>query len=331
MNSLIYIEPSEGTIDPNIKKTILRLKKSPAQSRGLIKGIVIGSQLKENEDDLKRLFDELITVGIPQGAEYNTEIIANILTDLLKENSPSLLFMVFSHLGMELAPVIGLRLSLPTVAGCSDFNLAENQANVKRLIYGSKLTVSLSMDTSRGGILSILKGSLKENEKELAVLEPTPLKNTSLPWNDKWQTGKSQVIRIVEEEGSISAKEDITKASLLVSLGRGIGGTDNIPLMRKLADQVGGVISCSRPVVDNGWLPHYCQVGASGKTVSPVIYFALGISGQGNHLAGMDSSRIIVAVNKDPKAPIFKVAHYGVVDDMFQIVPEIIKQTEVKS
>ena len=95
-------------------------------------------------------------------------------------------------------------------------------------------------------------------------------------------------------------------------------------------DKLGGTISCSRPVVDNGWLPHYCQVGTSGKTVSPTVYLALGISGQGNHVAGMDTSRIIIAVNKDPAAPIFKVAHYGVVDDLLQLVPEVIKQAEIE-
>ena len=98
----------------------------------------------------------------------------------------------------------------------------------------------------------------------------------------------------------------------------------------KIVDKLGGTISCSRPVVDNGWLPHHCQVGTSGKTVSPTVYLALGISGQGNHVAGMDTSRIIIAVNKDPAAPIFKVAHYGVVDDLLQLVPEVIKQAQAE-
>ena len=109
-------------------------------------------------------------------------------------------------------------------------------------------------------------------------------------------------------------------------MGRGLGDPENLPVMKELADKLGGMISCSRPVVDLGWLPASRQVGISGKTVSPVIYLALGISGQSNHLAGMNASRIIIAVNKDPQAPIFNVAHYGVVDDILEFVPELLEQ-----
>ena len=140
---------------------------------------------------------------------------------------------------------------------------------------------------------------------------------------------REEILKIIEEEAA-AGQEDITKASLLVSVGRGLGGPDNIPLVKELADKLGGMISCSRPVVDNNWLPAYRQVGTSGKTVSPVIYLALGISGQNNHAAGMDTSRIIIAVNKDPKAPIFKVAHYGVIDELSQFIPELLRQMEAK-
>ena len=109
-------------------------------------------------------------------------------------------------------------------------------------------------------------------------------------------------------------------------MGRGLGDPENLPIMRKLAEKLGGMISCSHPVVDLGWLPGTRQVGISGKTVAPVIYLALGISGQANHLAGVDASRIIIAVNKDPSAPIFNVAHYGVVDDILEFVPALLEQ-----
>jgi electron transfer flavoprotein alpha subunit len=331
MESIIYIEPSEGKIDPNVKKIATRLRKIPAEFRGPIKGVTIGSHSEGNEKELKGLLDELIVAEAPQGSEYNTEIFSNILTDLLKANGPSLAFLVFSHQGMELAPAVGMRLGIPTITGCIDFDLAENSANVQRLIYGSKLTLSLSVDVSKGAIFSIQRGSLKGKEQEEIAGSSAPLVVTKLPWRENWKASKSKILGIVEEEGGVSEKEDITKANLLVSVGRGIGGPDNIPLIRKLADRLGGTISCSRPVVDNNWLPHHCQVGTSGKTVSPVVYLALGISGQGNHVAGMDTSRIIIAVNKDPRAPIFKVAHYGIIDDLLQFISELIKQTEVEN
>ena len=130
---------------------------------------------------------------------------------------------------------------------------------------------------------------------------------------------------------NLEGEEDITKAEILVSVGRGLGDVENLPIMRELAGKVGGMVSCSRPVVDLGWLPARCQVGISGRTVAPALYLALGISGQGNHLSGMDGSRMIIAVNKDPLAPIFNAAHYGVVDDILQFIPELLEQMKQMS
>ncbi|HJX13378.1 MAG TPA: electron transfer flavoprotein subunit alpha/FixB family protein [Dehalococcoidales bacterium] len=331
MKSIIYVEPSEGKVDPNVKKIVARLRKIPAERRGLIKGITLSHNFKNREEELRELFDELVAVEVPEEYLYNTEVMANLLTDLLEADSPALLFLVFSHLGMELAPTAGMRLGVPTVTGCTDFNIEDGTAEVRRLVYGSKLTISLSVDISRGGVFSIQRGSLKETGAAGTAGAVRESSLSALPWDKKWAARKSKVLGLVAEEGGIPEQEDITKAPLLVSVGRGVGGPDNIPLIRTLTDCLKGTLSCSRPVVDNNWLPHHHQVGTSGKTVSPTIYLALGISGQGNHVAGMDTSRIIIAVNKDPGAPIFKIAHYGVVDDLFQIVPELIKQTEVGS
>jgi electron transfer flavoprotein alpha subunit len=114
---------------------------------------------------------------------------------------------------------------------------------------------------------------------------------------------------------------DITQAELLISVGRGIGEEENIGLIKELAEALSGVVSCSRPIVDKNWLPKYLQVGTSGKSVSPKVYIAIGISGAFQHMAGVSGAGTIIAVNKDPKAPVFRTAHYGIVDDLFKIVP----------
>jgi len=114
---------------------------------------------------------------------------------------------------------------------------------------------------------------------------------------------------------------DISQAELLVSVGRGIGEEENIALVKELAEALNGVVSCSRPIVDKNWLPKYLQVGTSGKSVSPKVYIAVGISGAFQHLAGLSGAGTIIAINKDPKAPIFRTADYGIVDDLFKIVP----------
>jgi electron transfer flavoprotein alpha subunit len=202
----------------------------------------------------------------------------------------------------------------------------EKEISVKRPIQGGKLLISLAVKLESGGVVSVQKGAWKEDRISEGG-ERSVLVN-HLPWRDSWAAEKTEVLGIREE--SLEGAEDITKAEILVSVGRGLGDPDNLPMVKELADKLGGMISCSRPVVDLGWLPATRQVGISGRTVAPVIYLALGISGQANHLAGMDSSRIIIAVNKDPSAPIFSVAKYGVVDNILEFVPELLNQMKQK-
>lgn len=324
MQSVIYIEPSEDRLDPIVKQIATKLRKIPVRFRGPIKGIAIGTHLEGKEGELSGLVDELIIVGVPRGNEYNTEVLSKILADLLKVNSPSLLFLGFSHQGMELAPIMGWRLGVPIITSCVDFSLVDHSAVVKRLIYSSKLSASFCVNIERGAIFSIQKGGWKEAE-EAEVEGFTSPSVTKLPWRENWAAEKSEILKIIEAEES-AGEEDITKADILVSGGRGIGGPQNLPILQELAKRLGGMISCSRPVVDNGWLPATRQVGMSGRTVAPIVYLALGISGQGNHVVGMDTSKIIIAVNKDPGAPIFKVAHYGVIDNLLEFIPELLKQ-----
>jgi electron transfer flavoprotein alpha subunit len=228
---------------------------------------------------------------------------------------------------MELGPTVGWRLGIPVVTNCIAFDWKEGKtAAIKRPIQGGKLDISMDVNVERGAVISIQKGAWKEEAKTEA--SEIPIKITSLSWKEAWASEKTEVFGIIEE--SLEGEEDITKAEILVSVGRGLGNPENLPSMKALAEKLGGMISCSRPVVDLGWLPGARQVGISGKTVSPVIYLALGISGQSNHLAGMDASRIIIAVNKDPSAPIFGVAHYGVVDNILEFVPEVLEQMKKK-
>ncbi len=266
-------------------------------------------------------------MDVPSEMEFNTEAIANILTDFVGEQGPALLFVGYTHRGMELGPAVGWRLNVPVVTNCSGFDWSGGTtAQVRRPILGGKLIATLDVRLERGAVVSIQKGAWKE-EGNLDTTLPSPVV-TELPWKETWKPEKTEVLAILEE--SLEGEEDITKAEILVSVGRGLGDPENLPIMRELAEKLRGMISCSRPVVDLGWLPALRQVGISGRTVSPVIYLALGISGQSNHLAGMDASRIIIGVNKDPAAPIFGVAHYGVIDDILEFVPELLEQLKQK-
>jgi electron transfer flavoprotein alpha subunit len=327
MKSFIYMEPSEEGVDYIGKQILLRLKAIPKSLRGPLIGVSIGDQLVGKEPLLNGLADELIIVKTPSGSEMNTEVISTILTDVVRENGPGVLFLGFTFQGMELAPAVGWCLGVPVITNCTGFEWDDGEAKVIRPIHGGKLSASLKVNLEKGAVISVPKGAWKVDEP--SGKEEGSVSVTSLPWRDSWEAKKTQVLGIYEE--TLEDDEDIAKAEFLVSVGRGVGDAENLPMMKELAAKLGGMVSCSRPVADMGWLPVSRQVGISGKTVTPVIYLALGISGQGNHIAGMDGSRIIIAVNKDPLAPIFNVAHYGIVDDILQFVPFLLEQLKQKT
>ena len=325
MESFIYIEPSEDGIDSLTKQIAVRIREISPELRGPIKGIAIGNHLDNNESQLAGLVDELIIVETPPENECNSEVITNILSDFIKDNSPSTLFLGFTHQGMELGPAVGWRVGVPVITGCISFDWNEEEAYAKRTIFEGKFFTTCSVNMERGAVISVQKGAWKD---KISTKSSEEVVLTRIPWKESWAAEKTEVVAIEQE--NLQDKEDIAKAEILLSVGRGLGGAENLQNVEELKDLLGGMISCSRPVVDLSWLPSYRQVGISGKTVTPLIYLALGISGQNNHIAGMDGSETIIAVNKDPMAPIFSIADYGVVDDMHDFVPELIKQIKTQ-
>ncbi|MDI7259093.1 MAG: electron transfer flavoprotein subunit alpha/FixB family protein [Thermodesulfobacteriota bacterium] len=325
METFIYIEPSGEGIDSIVKQMAIKIGRISPELRGPLKGICIGNHLKGKETQLKGLVDELMMVEVPPGIESNTEVISKILTDLVKENGPGILFLGFTFQGMELGPAVGWRLQVPVITNCSAFEWNKGEAYVTRPIHGGKLLISSTVNLERGAVFSVQKGAWKEDGGSVGM---NPVSIKPLSWRDSWVAEKTEVVGI--SEATLEGEEDITKAQVLVSVGRGLGDPENLPIVKELADKLGAMISSSRPVVDLGWLPASRQVGISGRTVGPVIYLALGISGQANHLAGISPSTTIIAINKDPSAPIFNAAKYGIVDDLLQFVPEFLQKIKQK-
>jgi electron transfer flavoprotein alpha subunit len=328
MRSFIYIEPTEEKIDPIVKQIAAKLKGFPAEVYGEVTGISVGP-LGDKAQELGGFLDKIIEVEAPEGTEYNTEAIASLLTDIVRDSGPNILFFGFTHQGMELAPAVSWRLSVPLAAACTDINLFPGKASVQRFTHAGKVCVSIDVDTAQGAVFSIQKGALKVETDPFFLPAPPPI--VSITWKDEWTARQTQVVEVIKE--AVAEGDDISKAKILVSVGRGLGNPENLPPFRELASLLGGMLSCSRPVVDLGWLSPHHQVGISGKSVSPVFYLAFAISGQANHIVAMESSKIIIAVNKDPQAPIFQVAHYGVIDDIHQFVPgmiEYLKKDEVQ-
>jgi electron transfer flavoprotein alpha subunit len=202
---------------------------------------------------------------------------------------------------------------MPLATDCIGIDLQGETFSLTRQVYGGKINAAVSfvkkgpyMVTVRSGAFSVLEKPPLAGE---IVTLPSPLSDEGL------------ARRFLQYVEAAAGEVDITQADILVAVGRGIKEAANIPMVKELADAIGGALACSRPVVDKKWLPKGCQVGTSGKTVKPKVYIAIGISGTFQHIAGMKGAGTVIAINKDPKAPIFSVAHYGIVADLFKIVP----------
>jgi len=251
--------------------------------------------------------------------EFSNDGYTTVLTTLIIDKTPSIVLYGATIKGRELAPRIAARLNLGLTADCTGLSINKQKQLVQiRPAFGGNIMASIlspytrpQMATVRPNTSSIIKSKQPKNgfvQKIIVKLEKQSIRT-----------------KIIEEISSKTELFDIEDADILVSVGRGIGSKENIKLIHELAQELKGKVSSSRALVELGWTKHPIQVGQSGKTVSPKLYIALGISGAIQHLVGMQTSDIIVAINSDPEAPIFKVADFGIIGDLFEIVPQFLK------
>lgn len=248
---------------------------------------------------------------------YNAETYQRVLTQLIHERKPFLTLIGHTTMGMDYAPSLAAHLKIPLATDCIGIDLSGEAFSLTRQLYGGKVNATVSFSKNGPYMVTVRSGAFPVMEKESLSGEVIPYPS---PLSDEVLTR-----RFLQYVDAVIGEVDITQADILVSVGRGIKEADNIPLVKEFADAIGGVLACSRPVVDKKWLPKDRQVGTSGKTVKPKVYIAIGISGAFQHVAGMKGSGTVIAINKDPKAPIFSVATYGIVADLFKIVP-ILKE-----
>jgi electron transfer flavoprotein alpha subunit len=256
--------------------------------------------------------DRVIALEGEETKNFNGDLYKEILSRLIQEDRPFLTLIGQTPWGMDFAPALSIKTGYPVATDCVDVLVEDGRPKVVRQIYSGKLFAKVSLKEAEGYVVTIRSGAFpsdKVGERKAEVIKkgiPADLPEMKRQFMAFEDTGAGAV--------------DITQAELLVSVGRGIGEAENIPPVKELADRLKGMLSCSRPVVDKNWLPKYHQVGTSGKSVKPKVYLALGISGAFQHLAGITAAGTVIAVNKDKKAPIFRVADYGVVEDLFKIV-----------
>lgn len=257
--------------------------------------------------------DEVIAVRAG-GDEFENDVHQAALERLIAERSPEAVLVGFTVSGMGYAPAAAARLGAGFASDVFALERRDGRLVARRAFYGAKVHGDVALPPGRPAIVMVRPtafapasdgGSPTRSEMALEALTP-----------------RARHVRFVE---AAQADVDITTADLLVSIGRGIGEKENIEQFLKLADAMGATLSVSRPIVDAGWMPAARQVGQSGKTVKPKVYLAFGISGAVQHLAGMKTSGTIIAVNTDPEAAIFGVAHYGAVADLFDVADELEK------
>ncbi len=315
---IAYLDSFNG----NLKRTAFEVATAASYFHKENSAEIIAVTINGNEKIAEQLKEYGITrlVNIQSALleKYSSSAIAKALFQLIKkENSDTAIFSATSY-GLELAPRVATKMNAGYIADIIELTFQNSKAIVKKPVYAGKAIISASFKTENVVI------SLRPN-----VFTPVknPVSNISVEnFNPELlqEDIKAPVIDTYKNEGKLDVKE----ADIVVSGGRGIKGPENYYLIENLAAKLGGAVGASRAVVDAGWRPHSEQVGQTGKTVSPTLYIACGISGAIQHLAGMSSSKFILAINKDKDAPIFKVADYGIVGDIFDVLPKLTNEIE---
>ncbi|UCG36772.1 MAG: electron transfer flavoprotein subunit alpha/FixB family protein [Candidatus Bathyarchaeota archaeon] len=280
--------------------------------------ILLGKDIKDMAQVLRDHAKKVIMVEDPGLENFNSDLYQEVLAGLIEEHKPLLTLIGHTSFGVDLAPSLAASLNTPLATDCIDLKFKDDVLIVTRQMYGGKVNAEASLRKAESYIVTVRQATFPA-EKEVSMEGEIIQIKGQLP--DR-KIGKRFVQYVLPPPGGV----DITSADVIVAIGRGIKDSEEIPQVEDLANALGGVLACSRPIVDKGWLPDDRQVGSSGKTVKPKLYIALGISGAFQHILGMKNSDLIVAVNKDPKAPIFGVADYGVVEDLFKLIKPVVNE-----
>ena len=280
-------------------------------SHSLTAVLLKGSEALPLQEIVERA-DKVIQVEDDRLGAFDGELTKEILARLIEVERPILTLVGHTAWGMDLAPALAVKVGSPIATDCVDIFIEGGEPKALRQIYSGKIFSKVAFKKSEGYLVTMRPGSCPP---ERAGGHKAEVVTWEIP--AEVPVGRKR-FEAFEDAGA--GEVDITQAELLVSCGRGIGEEENLAEMKELAQLIGGVISCSRPVVDKNWLPKYHQVGTSGKSVKPKVYLAFGISGAFQHVAGVSGAGTVIAINKDKNAPIFRIADYGVVDDLFKIV-----------
>ncbi|MEX1139923.1 MAG: electron transfer flavoprotein subunit alpha/FixB family protein [Bacteroidota bacterium] len=317
MTILAFAEQRDNTFKKTAFEIVTAAKKLAESSGAEVVGIVVGDKVKSIAPALGTYgVARVIAVEDPKLSQYSSTAYAAIVANVAKKIGADVVLFPATAMGKDLAPRVAVKLDGGLAADCTALRWENSELLATRPVYAGKALIDVKMNskckvfTLRPNVFT----AVAVGEASAQVEEHTA------------DLGDAEYSTQVKEIAQSSGKIDVAEAEIIVSGGRGLKGPEHFKLIEELAEVLGAAVGASRAVVDAGWRPHDEQVGQTGKTVSPSLYIAVGISGAIQHLAGMSSSKYIVAINKDKDAPIFQVADYGIVGDAFEILPALTQE-----
>jgi electron transfer flavoprotein alpha subunit len=324
MKILVITEQREGRWNKVSFETLAAAQQIASQAKASVSGVVVGKGVAALAEELAgSQLDEVLLVEHDLLEQYTPDGFSLALRQVLESSRPDLVLLPHTYQVRDFAPKLAASLGKGMIGDCIGYRSESGKLIFVRQMFQGRTSADVVFAGEPPWIASFQASAFRADLVAKHASGKAPVKSVSVEL-------KPEQIRTKPLELFREAKQavDLTQAPILVSVGRGIKAPENIPMAEKLAKLLGGEICASRPICDEGWLPMDRQIGSSGQTVAPKLYFALGISGAIQHVVGMKGSRTIAAINKDQNAPIFEVADYGVVGDLFEIVPALIEELE---
>jgi len=317
MEIMVFAEQRDGKLKKTAFETVSLGRSLADETDGNLTAVVVGYGIKNIAKELGEFGASNILVADDERLDkFVPSAYSRIISSIIKSQNPDVVLFPFSSMGKELMPSVAARLGVSAASDCTKVEIANGEIICNRPVYSGKAVAKVNF-SNKPSVISLRPNTFSITEKPVSA-NITEVKPDLAP---------EDFLTIIKEIVSSDTKRpELTEADIIVSGGRGMGGADKFSILEELAALLGAAVGASRSAVDAGWRPQKDQVGQTGKTVSPDLYIACGISGAIQHIAGISSAKYIVAINNDTEAPIFKVADYGIIGDLFEVVPAMIDE-----
>ncbi|MDD5618312.1 MAG: electron transfer flavoprotein subunit alpha [Candidatus Omnitrophica bacterium] len=322
----VFGEQKKGVVQPVVYELLGKGKELAQKLHTQLSCVLLGSNIKNQAQELiYRGADNVYVVDHPELQNFLDEPYTKILVNLIRKHRPEVVLCGATTIGRALISRVAVKLHTGLTADCTGLDIEPHEKILlqTRPAFGGNIMATIVTRNHRPQMSTVRHKVMKENEVDKSRQGKIIQEN----FDNTFYTSRTKILDIVEE---VSSTINIAEADIIISGGRGMKGPENFVILEELAKTLGGAVGASRAAVDSGWMPYSHQVGQTGKTVCPKIYIACGISGQIQHLVGMQSSKTIIAINQDPSAPILNVANYAIVGDLFQVVPLLTKKFKEK-